>query len=46
MRRQRSVGCRGELALDSVNFKDYQFTNVSGPIWIDDDRVLLGELGR
>jgi hypothetical protein len=33
---------RGELSLDSVNFKDYQFTNVSGPIWIDDDRVLLG----
>ena len=33
---------RGELALDSVNFKDYQFTNVSGPIWIEDDRVLLG----
>ncbi|MCC6125658.1 MAG: hypothetical protein IT426_11895 [Pirellulales bacterium] len=38
----RHVGCRGELALDSVNFKDYQFTNVSGPLWIDDDRVLLG----
>jgi hypothetical protein len=34
---------RGELALDAINFKDYQFTNVSGPIWIDDDRVLLGE---
>ena len=35
--------CRGKLAFDSVNFKDYQFTNVSGPIWIDDDRVLLGD---
>lgn len=34
---------RGELSLESVNFKDYQFTNVSGPIWIDDNRVLLGE---
>ena len=42
LRRLRTQ-CRGELALDSVNFKDYQFTNVTGPIWIDDDRVLLGD---
>jgi len=34
--------CRGELNLDSLNYKDYQFTNVTGPIWIDDQRVLLG----
>jgi hypothetical protein len=38
----RRVGCRGEIALDSVNFKEYQFTKVSGPLWIDDDRVLFG----
>jgi hypothetical protein len=35
--------CRGEMALDSVTFKDHQFTNVTGPLWIDDDRVLLGD---
>ena len=33
---------RGELALDSLNYKECQFTQVSGPISIDDDRVLLG----
>jgi hypothetical protein len=35
---------RGELAVDSLNYKDHQFTQVQGPIWIDDDRVLLGRL--
>lgn len=33
---------RGELAIDSVCYKDHQFTQVTGPIWIDDQRVLLG----
>ena len=33
---------RGELALDSLNYKDCQFTQVMGPIWIDDGRVLFG----
>jgi hypothetical protein len=33
---------RGELALDSLTYKDCQFAQVMGPIWIDDDRVLLG----
>lgn len=33
---------RGELDLDSAMFKDFQFTRVSGPIWIDDERILLG----
>ncbi len=36
------VRSRGELALDSVSYKDYQFTRVMGPIWIDDRRVLFG----
>ena len=34
---------RGELALDSVSYRDCQFARVMGPIWIDDGRVLLGE---
>lgn len=33
---------RGELALDSLSFKDYQFTRVMGPMWIDDDLILFG----
>lgn len=36
--------CRGELNVDSLNYKDYQFTHVTGPVWIDDQRVLLGNL--
>jgi hypothetical protein len=33
---------RGELALDSAMFRDFQFTQVAGPVWIDDDRILFG----
>jgi hypothetical protein len=33
---------RGALAIDSLNYKDCQFTQVLGPIWIDDGRVLFG----
>ena len=33
---------RGELALDSLHYKDYQFTQVMGPLWIDERQVLLG----
>ena len=36
--------CRGELNLESLNYKDCQFKNVMGPISIDDQRVLLGSL--
>lgn len=33
---------RGELAIDSLMFRGFQFTDVSGPMWIDNERVLLG----
>ncbi|MEX2309902.1 MAG: AsmA-like C-terminal region-containing protein [Pirellulales bacterium] len=33
----------GELALDSLVWKDIQFTNVRGPLWVDPARSLLGE---
>ncbi|MCE5268612.1 MAG: AsmA-like C-terminal region-containing protein [Planctomycetaceae bacterium] len=33
---------RGELSLDSASFKDCQLTQVRGPIWVDDERVLFG----
>jgi hypothetical protein len=32
----------GELKLDSVLWKDMQFTNVRGPLWIDQQSCLLG----
>ncbi|MFW5692817.1 MAG: AsmA-like C-terminal region-containing protein, partial [Thermoguttaceae bacterium] len=32
----------GELDLDSLTYKDFQFTQVTGPLWIDDRQVLLG----
>jgi hypothetical protein len=38
----RQFQSRGELDINSLNYKDYQFTQVLGPIWIDDQRVLLG----
>ena len=33
---------RGELAIDSLTYKDYQLTQLMGPLWIDDQQVLLG----
>jgi hypothetical protein len=36
--------CRGELNIESLIYKDCQFKHVMGPIWIDDQRVLLGSL--
>jgi hypothetical protein len=33
----------GELKLDSVVWKDLQFTNVRGPLWIDRQSCLLGD---
>ncbi|MCH2114179.1 MAG: AsmA-like C-terminal region-containing protein [Pirellulales bacterium] len=32
----------GELALETVTFEDVQFTNVRGPLWIDETSYLLG----
>lgn len=32
----------GELQLDSVFYGDYQMTEVLGPLWIDNEQVLLG----
>ncbi len=33
---------RGELAVDSLTYRDLQLTEVRGPLWFDDQRVLLG----
>jgi hypothetical protein len=33
----------GELDLSSITWKDMQFTNVRGPVWIDRSFCLLGE---
>ena len=38
----RKVRCLGELDIDSLSYKDFQFTGVKGPIWIDDNRILFG----
>ncbi|HEY2147629.1 MAG TPA: hypothetical protein VGH32_06810, partial [Pirellulales bacterium] len=32
----------GRVAIDSLTFKDYQFTQVQGPLWMDEKQVLLG----
>jgi len=33
---------RGELAVDSLTYKELQFTQVIGPLWMDGNRVLFG----
>ncbi len=32
----------GEMSLDAVTYRDHQFTQVMGPLWIDDQALLLG----
>ena len=34
--------CRGDISLDSVLYRDQQFSDVRGPLWIDDSRLLVG----
>lgn len=38
----QKLECYGEADLDSVNYRDFQFTQVLGPFWIDDARLLFG----
>lgn len=38
----RQFWSRGALDLDSMTYKNFQLTEVRGPLWIDDRRVLLG----
>jgi hypothetical protein len=33
---------RGEMDVDSLKYKEAQFTQVAGPFWIDNGRVLFG----
>lgn len=33
---------RGELAVDSAMYKDFQVAGITGPVWIDDQRILFG----
>ncbi len=34
----------GELDLDSLTYKNFQFTGISGPLWFDNGNVYLGAL--
>jgi hypothetical protein len=36
---------QGELHVDSVTYKNFQFTNVKGPLWFDNENVFLGAIG-
>ncbi|MBN1909845.1 MAG: hypothetical protein JW818_08915 [Pirellulales bacterium] len=33
---------QGNLDVESLTYRGYQFTDVKGPLWIDDNRVLFG----
>ncbi len=37
---------QGELDIDSLMYKNIQFTDVRGPVWIDDQEALLGNVRR
>jgi hypothetical protein len=34
--------CRGDLNVDSITWNNFQFTNVVGPLYLDDRRVVVG----
>ncbi len=34
--------CRGDLNVDSITWNTFQFTNVTGPLYLDDRRVVVG----
>ena len=36
---------QGELDLDSLTFKNFQFTEIAGPLWFDNANVYLGGWG-
>jgi hypothetical protein len=38
----RQFSSQGELDLDAAAYKNFQFTHIQGPIWIDNHAVLLG----
>ncbi len=33
----------GELAIDTATFQDIQFTEIQGPLWVDQNQCLFGE---
>lgn len=41
-----STRCGGSIALDSLHWQEMQFTDVRGPIWIEDQRVGVGKMAR
>ncbi|HWB12251.1 MAG TPA: AsmA-like C-terminal domain-containing protein [Pirellulales bacterium] len=38
----KELSCSGELSIDSMTYKNFQFTECLGPFWLDTGVVLLG----
>jgi hypothetical protein len=38
----RQFHSRGQLDLDAATYKNFQFTEIKGPLWIDNHSILLG----
>ncbi len=38
----RQFHSRGQLDLDGATYKNFQFTEIQGPLWIDNHSILLG----
>ncbi|MDO4583967.1 MAG: hypothetical protein Q4D62_07675 [Planctomycetia bacterium] len=39
----QDLRCHGELQIDSLFYQNLQFTNVRGPLWIDNQHITLGD---
>lgn len=39
----QDLRCHGELFMDSLFYQNVQFTNVRGPLWIDNEHITLGD---
>ncbi len=38
----KKFSSHGEVSLDAATYKNFQFTEIAGPLWIDNDHVLAG----
>ena len=36
---------RGELDLDNLTYKNFQFTEIAGPLWFDNTKAIFGDWG-
>lgn len=40
----KRLGCSGTVDLDTLDYQQFQLTEVQGPLWIDDTQFIIGSL--